>query len=78
LGSTKEIWGALPPNAPPWLRAWCRLCSVVRSGVTRGLRQGGQNLAEGGPLATDWVAYEIISSQKLIYVIPQKQEIVFG
>jgi len=43
------------------------------SGVTRGLSQGGQNLAEGPPFG-----YAIISSQKIIYVIPQKQKIIVG
>jgi len=28
---------------------------MAASGVTRGLSQGGQNLAEGGPMATVWV-----------------------
>jgi len=34
LGGTKEIWGALTPNAPPWLRACvfsCQSCCSSKS-----------------------------------------------
>jgi len=30
IWGTKRIWGALPPDVPPWLRAWEQLCCTGR------------------------------------------------
>jgi len=44
-----------------------RQTALTNSGGTRGLNQGRQNLAEGGPLATVWVRNNLFTKTHIRY-----------